>query len=352
MYRPEAAATIAALQSRGLLCCMITGDERNTALAIGGALGIPSSQIFAGTHTLSLLYHGCPVLSYDGSYLFEGMKPDDKEAVIVKLQGGGRQGEKEKRKGIVAFVGDGCNDSQALARADVGIAMAGGTSIAVEAGDMILCKDDISAVLVALDISKKTLRRIKINYFWAFGYNSLLIPLSAGVLYPAYGFALPPMYSGLAMAASSISIVLSSLTLLLYRAPQEFSWQRSVKDLDLDLDIDPNMCQCPASSVPNIGGKKDSYFSYLANMIRFVFERGVKRCRSLMEAYSPRVDEWSSLSLEELQLTALDDARSSHSTSSAMDDRNRANTCRVNRGCGCGKGNCKCGDSCQCGLPQ
>eukprot|EP01035_Chromulina_nebulosa_P024271 gene24271-31552_t len=196
--RPEAAATIASLQSRGLLCCMITGDERNTALAIGGALGIPSSLIFAG------------------------MKPDDKEAAIIKLQGtSSRSGA--KRRGVVAFVGDGCNDSQALARADVGMAMAGGTSIAVEAGDMILCKDDISAVLVALDISKKTLRRIKMNYFWAFGYNALLIPLSAGVLYPAYGFAVPPMYSGLAMAASSISI---SATGVIVAADHEGSGSR------------------------------------------------------------------------------------------------------------------------------
>ena len=328
---------------------MITGDERNTALAIGGALGIPSSQIFAGKITALLCMSCLHVLSlsYDASYLYEGMKPDDKEAAIIKLQSG-RPGE--KRKGVVAFVGDGCNDSQALARADVGIAMAGGTSIAIEAGDMILCKDDISAVLVALDISKKTLRRIKINYFWAFGYNSLLIPLSAGVLYPAYGFALPPMYSGLAMAASSISIVLSSLTLLLYRAPQEFSWQRIAKDWDVDLD--PLVCHCPASSVSDLGRDKVSRFSSLTKMIRHVFERGVKHCRSLLEAHVPRADEWSSLSLEELQLTALDDARSSHSMTSAVDDRNRANSIRVNRGCGCGKGNCKCGDSCQCGLSQ
>lgn len=276
------------------------------------------------------------------------MKPDDKEAAIIKLQGtSSRSGA--KRRGVVAFVGDGCNDSQALARADVGMAMAGGTSIAVEAGDMILCKDDISAVLVALDISKKTLRRIKMNYFWAFGYNALLIPLSAGVLYPAYGFAVPPMYSGLAMAASSISIVLSSLTLLLYRVPQESSWQRIMKDLDLD----PNLCQCPASSVSDLGGFPESRLRALTKMIRYLFERGAKHCRSLMGVYSPHVDEWSSLSLEEVQLTTLDDTRSNHSTASAAVDlqsRGGSKPCRNNRGCGCGKGNCKCGDSCQCGI--
>ena len=289
------------------------------------------------------------------------MKPDDKEAAIVKLQGrstGGGGGA--KRRGVVAFVGDGCNDSQALARADVGMAMAGGTSIAVEAGDMILCKDDLSGVLVALDISKKTLRRIKMNYFWAFGYNSLLIPLSAGVLYPAYGFAVPPMYSGLAMAASSISIVLSSLTLLLYRAPpreESSSWQQAAKD---HLDVDPNLsCQCPASSVSSVsvsvvsGGRLRN----LIKMMRYLFERGAKHCRSIMGVYSPHVDdydEWSSLSLEEVQLTTMmEDTRSNHSTSSAAADvqhRGGSKPTLNRRGCGCGKGNCKCGDSCQCGV--
>jgi soluble P-type ATPase len=186
VVRYEAAAVIHSLRKQGITCYMVTGDEKATALAIGASLGLPRSRIFSNA------------------------KPDEKEAFIAKLQS---RGEK------VVFVGDGTNDSPALARADVGIAMAGGTDIAIESGDVVLCKDHLGALVTALDLSRRTMRRIRMNYFWALAYNTVLIPVSAGVLFPSYRFALQPMLAGGAMALSSVSVVLSSLMLLLYRPP-------------------------------------------------------------------------------------------------------------------------------------
>jgi Cu+-exporting ATPase len=184
--RPDAAAVVAKLREKGIRCYMVTGDERATAVAIGKVVGISVSDIFAGA------------------------KPDDKEKFLKKLQSRGK---------IVAFIGDGTNDSPALARADVGFALAGGTDIAIEAGDIVLCRNDLSSMITAIDLASKTMRRIKINYFWALFYNSVLVPISAGVLFPSYHFALVPMYAGMAMALSSVCIVLSSLFLLLYTPP-------------------------------------------------------------------------------------------------------------------------------------
>ncbi len=176
---PEA---LAVLRQQGLRVAMISGDNRHTANAIARELGIDEVQ--------------AEVL------------PGEKAKAIKALQADGRR---------VAFVGDGINDAPALAQADVGIAIGTGTDIAIESAEVVLMSGDLRNVPNAIGLSRATLRNIKQNLFWAFGYNTLLIPVAAGVLYPLLGVLLSPMFAALAMALSSVCVLTNALRLRRFR---------------------------------------------------------------------------------------------------------------------------------------
>ena len=175
--KPSSKEAISELKKRGLKTVMLTGDNEKVAQAIANEVGI--DQVIAG------------------------VLPNEKAEHIQELQ---------QNSDKVAFVGDGINDAPALSTADVGIAMGSGTDIAIDSGGIVLVQNDLRGVVRALDISKKTFNRIKLNLFWALVYNTIGIPIAAG-LFVGLGFTLSPELAGLAMAFSSVSVVGSSLLL-------------------------------------------------------------------------------------------------------------------------------------------
>ena len=184
--KENATDTIKSLKSKGIEVIMLTGDNERTANAVASKLGI--DRVIAE------------------------VLPQQKEEVVSKL--------KTKEGKVVAMVGDGINDAPALARADLGIAIGSGTDVAKETGGIILIKDDIRDVVTALDLGKRTVSKIKQNLFWAFAYNTGLIPIAAGALVPILGlsvFGWLPILAGLAMAMSSVTVVTNSLLLGKYK---------------------------------------------------------------------------------------------------------------------------------------
>ena len=180
--KPTTPQAIAALKAMGLKLAMISGDNARTANAIARDLGI--DEVVAE------------------------VTPEGKVEVIRKL----------KAQGSLAFAGDGINDAPALAEADVGIAMGTGTDIAIEAADVVLVSGRLPALADAIGLSRATMRNIRQNLFWAFGYNAALIPVAAGVLYPAFGILLSPVLAAGAMAMSSVFVLTNALRLKRYGA--------------------------------------------------------------------------------------------------------------------------------------
>ncbi|MDA9998613.1 heavy metal translocating P-type ATPase [Planktomarina temperata] len=181
--KPSTQGAIAQLKAAGITVVMLTGDRRDAALQIAADLGI--DQVHAE------------------------LLPADKSRVLAELKTKARQ---------LAFVGDGINDAPALAAADIGIAFGTGTDVAVESADIVLMWGDLLGVVNAIEMSRLTLRNIKQNLFWAFGYNVALIPVAAGALYPAFGMLLSPILAAAAMALSSIFVLANALRLRYVRA--------------------------------------------------------------------------------------------------------------------------------------
>jgi Cu+-exporting ATPase len=176
--KESAAQALRDLKSEGLRVLMLTGDNRATAEAVAKTLGITE---------------------FEAEVL-----PDKKSEVVQRLQKEGR---------TVAMAGDGINDAPALAQADVGIAMGTGTDIAMETGGITLVKGDLVGIIRARKLSHATMRNIRQNLFFAFLYNSLGVPIAAGVLYPFFGLLLSPILGAAAMSLSSVSVITNSLRL-------------------------------------------------------------------------------------------------------------------------------------------
>ncbi|PNY00216.1 copper-transporting ATPase 3-like protein [Trifolium pratense] len=201
--KPGAQEVISILKSMKIRSIMVTGDNWGTANSIAREVGIED--------------------------VIAEAKPDQKADKVKNLQASGY---------TVAMVGDGINDSPALVAADVGMAIGAGTDIAIEAADIVLMKSNLEDVITAIDLSRKTFTRIRLNYVWALGYNLLGIPIAAGVLFPSTGFRLPPWIAGAAMAASSVSVVCCSLLLKYYKRPKKLN-SLDIGTITIETSSDP-----------------------------------------------------------------------------------------------------------------
>ena len=180
--KPSAVAAVRQMRKMGLRLIMVTGDIRKAAIAVGGEVGIEEVE--------------------------PQIMPAGKVEVVRRLQQAGHR---------VAMVGDGINDAPALAAADVGIAIGTGTEVAIEAADILLMRGDLASLVAALELARRTLRTVRQNLFWAFAYNVIGIPVAAGLLYPATGVLLSPVFASAAMAVSSVMVVTNSLRLRRFR---------------------------------------------------------------------------------------------------------------------------------------
>ena len=219
--KPTSAAAVQAFQDMGIDVVMLTGDNRRTAEAVGRQLGV--TRVVAE------------------------VLPQDKEKTVAELQAQGQR---------VAMVGDGINDAPALARADVGIAIGAGTDVAIESADVVLMKSDLLDAVTAVQLSKKVIRNIKENLFWAFIYNIIGIPLAAGVWYPLFHIQLSPMFGAAAMSLSSVCVVSNALRLKFFRpARPEIPSPAPVKDMPREIpESDDKKGTSTMTKVMNING--------------------------------------------------------------------------------------------------
>ena len=209
--KPESPEAVRQLQGMGIHVVMLTGDNERTARAVGALAGV--DEVIAG------------------------VLPDGKEAVIRKL----------KRKGKVAMVGDGINDAPALTRADIGIAIGAGTDIAIDAADVVLMNSKLTDVPAAIRLSRATLRNIHENLFWAFIYNTIGIPLAAGLFIPLFGWQLNPMFGAAAMSLSSFCVVSNALRLNLFdlhstKKDKMIQKAKETKPMEKTMKINGMMC--------------------------------------------------------------------------------------------------------------
>ncbi len=204
--KPTSRDAVAAFRDLGLDVVMLTGDNQRTAAAIGRELGV--TQVLAE------------------------VLPQDKERQVAQLQQAGKK---------VAMIGDGINDAPALARADVGLAIGAGTDVALESADIVLMKSDLLDAAAAVELSRATIRNIKQNLFWAFFYNSLGIPLAAGVFAGALGWRLDPMFAAAAMSLSSVTVVSNALRLRFFQSKYQTK-TGGTKTMNKTMKIEGMMC--------------------------------------------------------------------------------------------------------------
>ncbi len=184
--KPNSKRTIEELHKMGITTYMLTGDNEKTALNVAEKVGIDNVEA--------------------------NVLPENKLDIVKNIQ-------ENDTDGKVLFVGDGINDAPALTQADIGVAMGNGTDIAMESGDIVIMEGDLENVVAAVQFSKKVMKRIKENIFWAFAYNMILIPLAAGALYASFELMFMPEWAGLAMALSSVTVISLSLALKRYVPP-------------------------------------------------------------------------------------------------------------------------------------
>ena len=211
--KSTSAEAVRQFQALGIDVVMLTGDNQRTAQAVGKALGV--SRVIAE------------------------VLPQDKERVVAQLQADGKR---------VAMIGDGINDAPALARADVGMAIGAGTDVAIESADVVLMKSDLLDAVTAVRLSKKVIRNIKENLFWAFIYNIIGIPLAAGVWFPITGWQLSPMFGAAAMSLSSVCVVSNALRLKFFRPSHgeepetQIETQKGTSTMTKTMTINGMMC--------------------------------------------------------------------------------------------------------------
>ena len=205
---------------------IITGDNKNVAQTIGNELGIDK--------------------------VISEVLPQDKEKEVAKLQQTGKK---------VAFVGDGINDSPAISKSDVGIAISSGTDIAIESADVVLMKNNLIDVVTAINLSKAVIKNIKINLFWAFFYNAIGIPIACGLFYPIFGLKLNPMIGAAAMSFSSVCVVTNALRLRNFKANNNNVQRKEANNNMKTIFIDGMHCEhCKMSvekALKNIDGITD-----------------------------------------------------------------------------------------------
>src|SRR5699024_9075912 len=241
---------------------MVTGDNERTAAAVAKSLSL--NDVVAG------------------------VLPQDKEALVRKYE------DMDKK---VAMVGDGINDAPALARADVGIAIGAGTDIAIESAVVVLMKSNLLDVVHAIKLSEATIRNIKQNLFWAFFYNSILIPVAAGVFYPKFGLTLSPMFAAFAMSMSSLFVVGNALRLNLFKMDEN-----EVSDEGNAVDVKINKIQLDSMKSKDLKTQadNDNQMSEEDKMEKVLNVRGMtcNHCKQAVEQVLQRIDGVSSAKVD------------------------------------------------------